>query len=268
MTQTLDLDLLHQANGAGVIGIFFKEGEPVWGGTCGAEPCADGFVAKLDPGQSGSASLLYSSYLGGGSQDEILAIAVDGAGLTYLTGYAQSSNFPTLNPLQASRAGSQDVVLVKLDLSAVGTASLLYATYLGGSSTDRGQGIGLDAQGKVYLTGFTQSANFPTANALQPALGGGRDAMAVKIDLASNSLVYATYLGGGGEDQAGAIAVDGAGNAYLTGFVESVDFPVANAIQASKGGKRAAHPLPGRLCRQARPERQPALFDLPGWGPG
>jgi hypothetical protein len=113
---------------------------------------------------------------------------------------------------------------------------LIYSTYLGGSSYDEGYGIAVDNAGNAYVTGFTGSTNFPTMNPLQPANSGGNDAFVAKINPAGSALVYSTYLGGGGGDIGTGIAVDGAGNAYVTGATDSTDFPTKNPLQAIYGG--------------------------------
>src|SRR5436309_1962128 len=119
---------------------------------------------------------------------------------------------------------------------AAGSA-LLYSTYLGGSGDDSGFGIAVDAAGSVYVTGSTTSTDFPTANPLQAAYGGGgTDAFVSKLDAAGSALLYSTYLGGSGWDDGYGIAVDAAGSAYVTGGTTSTDFLTANPLQAAYGG--------------------------------
>ena len=185
----------------------------------------DGFVAKIDP--TGT-TLLYSTYLGGSGIDEVEGIAVDSAGNAYLTGYTLSSNFSgvTAGSLQSSIAGGRDAFVVKL--SPTGSA-LLYASYLGGSGTDFGYGVAIDAAGNAYVTGSTGSSDFPgvVAGSLQPSnAGGGSDAFVTKINAAGSAIVYSTYLGAGSDDQALRIAVDSAGEAVIVGDTCSATFPV------------------------------------------
>jgi len=190
----------------------------------------DAFVAKLNA--TGTA-LVYSTYLGGGNWDEAHGIAVDGAGNAYVTGFTQSTNFPTKNPFQAAFGGHADAFVAKLN--ATGTA-LVYSTYLGGSGYDYGNGIAVDGAGNAFVTGWTSSTDFPTQNPLQGASGGRYDAFVAKLNATGTALVYSTYLGGSGYDYGNGIAVDGAGNAFVTGTTYSTDFPTKNPLQAAYGG--------------------------------
>ena len=198
---------------------------------------ADAFVTKINA--AGSA-LVYSTYLGGNGWDEGFGIAVDGSGNAHVTGYTLSPDFPTVNPLQANLGGldgNEDVFVTKIN--AAGSA-LVYSTYLGGKNDDEGHGVAIDGLGNVYVTGYTTSPDFPTANAIQSSNGGGggfnEDVFVTKINAAGSTLVYSTYLGGSGTDYGSGIAADGSGNAYVTGFTTSIDFPTADPIQASNGG--------------------------------
>ncbi|MBI4637856.1 MAG: SBBP repeat-containing protein [Candidatus Rokubacteria bacterium] len=194
----------------------------------------DAFVTKLDP--TGTV-LVYSTYLGGTGHDEGEGIAVDGTGNAYVVGYTQSSSFPTLNPFQPSLGGSQDGWIAKLDPGG----ALVYSTYLGGSGSEAALGIAVDASGGAYVTGWTTSTNFPTANAFQSSSGGGSsDAFVTKLSATGSALVYSTYLGGSGSDQARQIAIDASVSAYVTGFTGSTDFPTANPVQPARNGVQDA----------------------------
>jgi len=193
----------------------------------------DAFVAKLNP--AGSA-LVYSTYLGGSTNDRGTGVAVDSSGNAYATGLTYSTNFPTVSPLQPNAGGGMDVFVAKL--STVGSA-LVYSTYLGGSGVDWGEAIAVDSTGSVYVTGLTSSTNFPTVSPLQPAHGGGTyDVFAAKLDAAGSALVYSTYLGGNGDDGGFGIAVDPSGNAYVTGYTSSTNFPTVHPLQVSYGGSQ------------------------------
>jgi len=194
---------------------------------------ADAFITKINP--TGSA-MVYSTYLGGNANDLGNAIAVDSSGNAYVTGYTQSTNFPTLNPLQAAFGGGSDAFVAKLDPTG---STLLYSTYLGGSNLDVGNGIAVDSSGNAYVTGTTSSLNFPTMNALRAACAftcpGNSDAFISKVNSTGSALVYSTYLGGNDIDVGNAIAVDSSGNAYVTGYTGSLDFPTVNALQPTEG---------------------------------
>ncbi len=190
----------------------------------------DVFVMKINPGGT---SKLYTTFLGGGAADEGRGIAVDAQGNAYITGSTGSLDFPTKNPVQATFGGSGDAFLTKL--SATG-AALLYSTYLGGNGSDIGNGIAVDPAGNAYVAGTTFSTNFPTKAAFQPGKGAQQDAFLAKINASGSALVYATYLGGNNTDEGNGIAVDAAGNAYITGSTASTNFPVQSPYRGSNTG--------------------------------
>ena len=195
----------------------------------------DAFVTKLN--STGSA-LLYSTYLGGSNNDDSgVGIAVDGAGNAYVTGSAFSTDFPTTpGAFQSSFGGVRDAFVTKLNPTG---STLVYSTYLGGTGDDGGVSIAVDTAGSAYVSGFAQ-AGFPTTTAaFQPGFGGGPyDAFVTKVDPMGSALVYSTYLGGSGDDEVfGGLAVDASGNAYVTGFTTSANFPTTpGAFQTTFGG--------------------------------
>jgi hypothetical protein len=191
----------------------------------------DGFVAKLNP--TGS-QLVYSTYLGGGSADRCMRIAVDSSGNAYVTGDTRSTNFPVTNAAQRNPGGSSDAFIAKLNPNG----SLAYSTYLGGSGLDGGTAIAVSASGSATVTGFTDSTNFPTVGPVQPNHGGGGfDAFVVKLNASGSAISYSTYLGAGGTDSGFGIAVDAVGNAYVMGATDSSNFPVERPLQpANRGG--------------------------------
>ena len=195
---------------------------------------SDAFVAKISP--EGSA-LVYSTYLGGSDPDVGHGIAVDGAGNACVTGKTNSFDFPTRNPLQPLFGGNPfitDAFLAKINADG---SALVYSTYLGGSLTDVGRGIAVDGDGNAYVTGGTDSPDFPTKYPLQPYFGGQNDAFVVKVNPTGSALVYSTNLGGKYDDVGRGIAVDASGNAFVTGGTASTDFPVnAAAFQKSISG--------------------------------
>jgi hypothetical protein len=186
--------------------------------------------------------LFYSSFLGGSGLDEGHDVAVDSNGNAYITGRTQSANFPVNNAAQSSRAGAEDVFVTKF--SPDGSA-LLYSTYLGGtegSNNEVGHGIAVDSSGNAYITGETGASNFPTtAGVLKATFGGAVDAFVTKLG-PGGALVYSTYLSGaGGFNEVGrSIAVDAAGNAYVTGFTGNSTFPLVNPFQSTIGGTGSA----------------------------
>lgn len=200
----------------------------------------DVFVTKFTP--SGS-SLVYSARIGGNGRDNGLGIDVDASGNAYLTGYTESEDNPFTPgydgfPVTSSafqRDGSFDAFVTKLNEQGSG---LVYSTYLGGAAdVDRGWGIAVDTAGNAYVVGDTLSSDFPTANAIQPAYGGGLgDAFVSKLAPTGSSLVYSTFLGGNLTDMGRGIALDSSANAYVTGMTSSFQFPVSNPFQGSNGG--------------------------------
>ena len=194
----------------------------------------DAFVTKLDP--TGSA-LVYSTSLGGGAFDEGTAIVVDAAGNAYVTGLTGSTNFPTTpGAFQTTFAGgSFDAFVTKLNPTG---SALVYSTFFGGCGFDRGFGIAVDAAGNAYVTGLTDSSNLPTtAEAFQTTIGGSSDAFITKLDPTGSRVVYSTYLGGSGQEEGLGIAVNTAGNAYVTGRTGSTNFPTTSrAFQTTISG--------------------------------
>jgi len=195
------------------------------------------FAAKLSA--SGSV-LAYSTYLGGGGTNYGMAIAVDSSANAYVAGFANSLNFPvTTGALRGTFGGGcYDGFVTKLNASA---SALLYSTYLGGSGGDTARGIAVDASGAAYVTGHTESADFPVQGAIRAQKAGASDAFVAKLNAGGTGLVYSTFLGGRGSDFGAGIALDSGGNAYVTGSTASADFPVgAGVFQTSyRGGHDA-----------------------------
>jgi hypothetical protein len=204
--------------------------------------CNDAFVAKLNP--SGTA-LVYSTYLGGTGADGGLAIALDGADDAYIAGATFSTDFPTSNPIPGACAGmcgsgsGWDAFVTEMNPTG---SALVYSTYLGGSSNDLSHAIAVDTSGDAYVTGSTCSTDFPTTPAaLETQYHGGDcsyggDAFVTKLHASGTALLYSTYLGGSGADEANGISVDPSGTAFVTGLTTSTDFPVVNALQSVFGG--------------------------------
>jgi hypothetical protein len=185
----------------------------------------DAFVLKLGP----TGALAYSSYLGGGGYDSGRGIAVNASGQAYVVGITESSNFPTRSPRQPANGGGgyADAFVTKL----AANGALLFSTYHGGSVDDNGYAIALDPSGNAYITGETDSSNFPVLGAKQPARDWPPDAFVSKFRASDGALLYSTYLGGDAEDRGNGIAVDRNGSAYVVGETGSNHFPVQNARQ-------------------------------------
>jgi Beta-propeller repeat len=198
----------------------------------------DGFVVKI--GARGGRPF-YSTYLGGMDQDVSRGIAVDAAGSAFIAGYTYSSNFPAVSPAQTCQASANFSDAFVTKLNPQGQAAV-YSTCLGGTSSDQGFGIAVDSAGSAYVTGSTKSADFPVTTYFQRFLNGNNpastssDAFVTKLSPAGNTLVYSSFLGGGGTEIGRGIAVDSTGAAYVAGWTDSTDFPVAFALQSSNAG--------------------------------
>ncbi|MCB9106861.1 MAG: SBBP repeat-containing protein [Anaerolineales bacterium] len=178
----------------------------------------DAFVTKLN---ATGASLLYSTLFGGSSTDQAYGLAVDEAGAVYLTGFTTSADLPTTSgAFQPVAGGSNDSFVAKFNTDG---SALVYSTYLGGDGLDEAWDIAVDSAGSAYVTGNTESANFPvTPGAFQTGFGR---LFVTKLNPGGSDLVYSTFLGGNGSDEAWAIAVDEAGQAFVAGDTTSTNFP-------------------------------------------
>ncbi|MFH0809002.1 MAG: SBBP repeat-containing protein [Pseudomonadota bacterium] len=191
-----------------------------------------GFVTKLN---AAGDDLVYSTYLGGSVQNAATGIALDAVGCAYVTGNTVDADFPTQNAFDNSYNGASDVFVTKLNAAGDG---LVYSTYLGGTSSQWSAGIVVDAGCCAYIAGTTYNDNFPMVNSLDNSFNGGMtDVFVAKLSATGNALVYSTYLGGSGfYDDCCGIAVDGGDCVYVTGYTDSVDFPMLNAYDNSQDG--------------------------------
>ena len=199
---------------------------------------SDGFVTKFNA----NGTLSYSTYLGGQYNDVGTGIAVDSTGHAYVTGYTHSGNFPATPGAYDTSCGCNiysvyDGFVTKLTPDG---ASLVYSTFLGGNAADFGDGIAVDVTGNAYVTGTTNSVDFPTVSAAQTLAGGGNDAFVAKFNPAGTNLVYSTFVGGSGTDNGYGIALsvagDGTVNAHVSGSTDSSNFPLQGAYQPVFGG--------------------------------
>ena len=223
----------------------------------------DAFVTELNASGSG---LVYSTYLGGNAADVANGIAVDAAGDAYVTGFTASTNFPTsANALQKKMACLNSVYYnfngFVTELGPNGT-NLLYSSFLGGTNKDVGESIAVDNSNFVYVTGYTESTNFPTTNGVarlhlperyRPTVTLSDDAFVTKLVSGCTGVVYSTFLGRTNSDMATGIACDGSGNAFVVGQPASPLFP---QLQSRFDSKRA-----GQQFQPALPDRQQCFSD-------
>lgn len=197
---------------------------------------SDGWIVKVAPGGN---SLSWATYLGGSGQDEPLAVAVDPLGNALVTGWTGSTDIPLVGALQPTQRGASSDAFVTRIPAAGGAFS--FSTFLGGNGLDQGNAITADADGNVYVTGWTNSTDFVVSSAVQaaykPSTGNPpNDAFVTKLAADGGTVLWSTYYGGSGFDEAASIAVDAAGQAYVTGGTSSPDFPLRSPIQAARSG--------------------------------
>ncbi|MGA8872804.1 MAG: SBBP repeat-containing protein, partial [Candidatus Acidiferrales bacterium] len=211
-------------------------------------PDGNAFVAEISTYQSGAQSLVYSSYFGG-STTSIVGdwgenIALDGTDKAYITGGADSFDFPiTAGAFQSTNSDGGKAFAAKFDLTQSGKQSLVYSTFLGGtngSTGENGNGIVVDSNGDAYVVGCTSSSDFPTtSDAFQSTLkSSGVNAYLSELNPGGTALQYSTYLGGSSAfgDVATSVALDSLTNPYVAGYTDSSDFPTLNAFQSSLNG--------------------------------
>ena len=201
----------------------------------------DAFVAEFDPSQSGGASLVFASYLGGYQQDVGTSIDVDAAGLVYVAGFTLSTDFPTTpNAFRPAYSGGGDGFLAQIDPVA---GAVLYATYVGGSDSDVATNVIVEPSGHVAIAGYTFSTDLPiTPNAAQPVNGGNGDAFVMALNLSAGSsrsaVVYGSYYGGDDGEVTYGFSRDAAGRYYICGYTLSQNLPVtASAANPASMGQ-------------------------------
>ncbi len=193
-------------------------------------------------------TLGYSTYLGSNYSNEgAYDLVLDSDGCSYLTGYTRSSNFPVVNPYQATINGGYDALIIKFSSSG---STLLFSSYLGGSDEDWGYGIAIDSEKHVYISGEAKSIDFPTLNSFQAANAGDYDIFLSRLSSTGSTLLYSTYLGGSGVDRAEGLALGDDGTAYLCGYTVSGDFPTINPYQANYGGGDYDAEIGRASCRE------------------
>lgn len=210
---------------------FFLDGYEVH--TLGSDP--------LDPlSPSIQKEPVFSTFIGGNYDDTFYDAIVDSEGNVYITGYVTSTNFPVVEAYDSTHNGNWDTIVVKLNSTGNG---IVFSTYIGGSSAERGLEFYIDSDFSVWLTGYTASSNFPVVNAYDSTHNGGWDGFIVHLSADGSSLLYSTFIGGSGDDLAEFITFDDDGYLYLSGLTRSSNFPVANGYDSSFNGDRDAFVL-------------------------
>ena len=198
----------------------FNGGDDYFGGDC--------FVAKLE--DDGSA-LLFSTYVGGGLIDHGRSIRVDSTGSAYIVGYTNSTDFPTQSAYDPTyNGGAYDAFVFKISSDG---STLSYSTFVGGSDSEMAYSLAIDSSNNVYVTGVTASTDFPTVNAYCDTINESGDCFVFKLDASGSSLQYSTFVGGSDYEYGWSIAVDSAGNAFVSGGTVSIDFPTVNAYDST-----------------------------------
>jgi len=198
----------------------------------------DVFVSKLNSAGNG---LVYSTFLGGSANDYGYGVALDADENAYVTGYTYSADFPTTaGAIDSTLAASPDAFIVKLNPSGSG---LVYSTYFGGAGADYGRSLAVDASNNAYVTGYSDSADLSTTpGAYDTSFNGGTDAFVTKINSSGTTLLYSTFIGGGGNDSAYNLALNSAGNAFVTGNTFSGGWPATGgAFDTSYNGAGDAY---------------------------
>jgi hypothetical protein len=194
---------------------------------------SDVFVGKL----SANGLLLTYSFFGGNKNDTATGLVVDGSGNVYLCGSTESADFPEVSSVGVGLAGPSDAYVIKISANF---QTFFYSSLIGGSGTETGVSVALDAAGSAYISGRTTSQDLPRVGAIQNSYGGGdSDAFVSKLSLDGKTLAYSTYLGGSGAEDVqirSGISVDALGNAYVTGDTQSANFPLKSALQPAKSG--------------------------------
>jgi hypothetical protein len=219
-----------------------------WGGEC---------ELVLDPG------LLWSTFVGGASDDSAQALSVDASGVLTLTGYTYSADYPTSPGAWDTTNNGSDVFVTRLDPSQPASQQLLYSTFVGGTDADDARAISVDAMGVVTIAGRTYSADFPTTPGAWDATynGGSQDSFVTRLDPsqpASQQLLYSTFVGGASQEQAYALCVDPSGIGTIAGYTKSPNFRRPRALGIRRSTASTTSSSRDSTCsRRVRPPMGP-----------
>jgi hypothetical protein len=183
--------------------------------------------------------LSYSTLLGGINRDSIFHIYVDSIGDIYLSGITDSEDFPTVNAIQSEYMGGGDIFVTKISANG---ETLLFSTFLGGSNFEIISDMNIDSNGSIYLSGITNSPDFPSRNSYDNTYGGNYDIFVTKISTSDHTIQYSTFMGGSESDNINQMIVNKDGYVYLCGFTNSEDFPTDNGLDKTYGGEHYAYP--------------------------
>ncbi len=207
-----------------VTGRTYSTDYPVTSGAYDTLPYYNTYDVMVTALNGTGSALVFSTFLGGSGSDAGVAIAVDGSDNVYVAGNTDGSDYPvTTGAYDPSHNGGADVFLTKLNSTG---AALLYSTFLGGTSYDNAASLAIDASGNAYLTGTTESANYPTTSAaFDTSHNGNKDVFVTKLDNTGATLVYSTFIGGNADEKGHALFPGSKGEIYVTGYVQSADYP-------------------------------------------
>jgi hypothetical protein len=208
----------------------FPTKNPLQPAKSGSASTSDGFAAKINPGGS---DFVYSTYLGGSNDDSALAVAADTNGNAYVTGRTKSASFPGSSATRTA-TGTTDAFVAKLNASG---SAISYLTFIGGVGDDSANAIVVDSSFNAVIAG-SAGDGLPTVKPIQSSFKGGADDALVAQLGTTGAVTFSTYLGGGGEDVALGVSLDGAGAIYVTGFTDSTDFLTFAPLRATNAGAR------------------------------
>ena len=187
----------------------------------------DSFLLKLNATGNG---LVYSTYVGGGGHDEAWDIVVNDNDEAIVIGYTNAPTFPRVNAYDNSHNGGDDIFVFRMNSTGNG---LIFSTFIGGSGDDIGRSVAIDVDSNCYITGYTSSTDMPIVNGVDDSPNGGNDCFIAKLSANGSSLYFSTYYGGSGGCVGLAIDVDDQNQTYVTGYTQSSDFPLVNAVDST-----------------------------------